>query len=110
MGLETVLMQFILIIFFVGIINSLIGFFKLRKVLKDNQNNPNVTGIAIVNGKIEVIEKETMPKNESIQVKAYCCNKLINKEDAYRLFVGGTEYYFCSWECEEKFKKTLSNL
>ncbi|OON94211.1 MAG: hypothetical protein ATN31_04130 [Candidatus Epulonipiscioides saccharophilum] len=108
MGIETIFMQFILVIFFVGIVNSLIGFFKLRKVLKDNQDNPNVTGIAIVNGKIEIIEKKEELRNDNIQVKAYCCNKLINKEDAYRLVKGGTEYYFCSWECEEKFRDSLT--
>lgn len=106
MGFENILLQFIFVIFFVGIINTLISIFKIKKILKDNEDNPNITGIAIVNGKIEVIEKPEL-KNHTIQVKAYCCNKLINKEDAYRFISNGNEYFFCSWECAEKFKQSL---
>lgn len=80
--------------------------FKIRKVIKMNKDNPNVKGITIVNGEIKVIEDELipplqdMPKNTVIDPS---CGKEITKEDAYRIFKGGKEYFFCSWECREKF-------
>ena len=36
-------------------------------------------------------------------VRDYCCNKEIEKSEAYRIVKKGKEYFFCSWECREKF-------
>jgi YHS domain-containing protein len=78
--------------------------------MKMHQDNPNIQGISIVNGEIKVIEKKLnagvlneAPAKEL--VKDIICDKELEKKDAYRVFKDGKEYYFCSWECREKFLK-----
>ncbi len=105
--MTTILAQFFMLLFIVAIINSIIGIFRIRKVLKEHGDNPNIEGIAIVNGEVQVIEKEKKLQPELVitQVKADCCGKMIDKKDAYRSFIDDTEHYFCSWDCREKFQQ-----
>ncbi len=102
--MANILLQFVFLVFLVGIINSIIGMFKIRKVLKEHKNDPNIKGIAIVNGEIKLLEKENGKALNTEKVNVHCCNKMVNKNDVYRSFIDGKEYYFCSWECMEKFR------
>ncbi|OOB77485.1 MAG: hypothetical protein BEN18_01425 [Epulopiscium sp. Nuni2H_MBin001] len=101
----TILAQFLMLLFIVGIINSIIGIFKIRKVLKEHGDDPNIEGIAIINGEVQVIEKDKKMQSEVViaQVKSDCCGKMIAKNDAYRFIIDGTEHYFCSWDCKEEY-------
>lgn len=38
-----------------------------------------------------------------IMVKDEACNTYLPKEDAIRVQFGGTDHYFCSQECKQKF-------
>jgi uncharacterized protein len=38
-----------------------------------------------------------------IMVKDETCNTYLPKEDAIRVQFGGTDYFFCSMECKQKF-------
>lgn len=80
---------------------------KIKKVMKMNKDNPNVKGISIVNGEVKVIENTptidlATPIEEDL-VEDETCGKKLEKKDAYRVFKNGKEYFFCSWECREKF-------
>ena len=107
------ILDFILDIFLIMMLISLFNLvrymFKIRKVMKMNKDNPNIKGISIINGEVKVIEN--VPNLSEIvqeeQVKDLVvdpiCGKEIPKEDAYRIVKDGVEYFFCSWECREKF-------
>lgn len=81
--------------------------FKLRKVIKQCKDNPNVESIMMVNGQIKVIEKkQSIPKVSVVdEVTDEICHCVIEKDKAYRVVKDGVEHYFCSWECREKFLK-----
>lgn len=105
-------MDFILNMFLVIILVSLFNLgryvFKIRKVIKMHKNNPNIQGISIVNGEIKVIEKNvnTVTLNAAPVkelVNDTVCGKELDQKDAYRVLKNGKEYFFCSWECREKF-------
>lgn len=79
---------------------------KIRKILKMNKDNPNIRGISIINGQIKLIEVK--PSSDNAQqviewVTDPICGMQIEKKDAYRILKDGKEYFFCSWECREKF-------
>lgn len=81
-------------------------FIKVGKIFKENKDNPNIEGIVVVNGEIKVIEKESNKEDAENKVEVVTdpiCNKQVNKEDAYRVMIDNKEYFFCSWECREKF-------
>ncbi len=101
----SIVMQFIMLLFLVGMINSIIGLFKIRKILKDNANNPNLEGIAIVNGEVKIIEKNKIEEKVLVLESIHTCDCGIKiaKDKAYRAFIGDEEHYFCSWDCREKF-------
>lgn len=91
----------------VSLFNMIRYMFKIRKVIKLNKDNPNVKGISIVNGQVKVIEDEAFPpivpiEKEDLVVDPICGNE-VEKKEAYRILKDGQEYFFCSWECREKF-------
>lgn len=81
--------------------------FRLRKVIKQCKDNPNVESIMMVNGQIKVIEKKAsmQPAQVVDQVTDEICHRTLEKDKAYRVVKDGVEHYFCSWECREKFLK-----
>lgn len=97
----------ILTIFLVfSIINIIRYIRKVKKILQLYKDNPNIQGIAIIDGKVQIIEKkpsnlDVMPPKEIILDPV--CGKAVEKKDAYRVMRNDKEYFFCSWECREKF-------
>lgn len=102
------IVNMIILVGFISLFNFTRCMLKIRKIIKDNKDNPNIQGISIVNGEVKVVEKkpqmplqvETVPT-----VLDEICHKSIRKEEAYRVLVDGQEHYFCSWECKEAFMK-----
>lgn len=103
-----ILFEFFLIMMLLSLFNLIRYTIKIRKVMKTYKDNPNVKGISIVNGEVKVIENmpttikavEEVPKDLVIDP---ICGKELLKQDAYRILKDGKEYFFCSWECREKF-------
>lgn len=99
----------ILIVMLLSLFNLVRYMFKIRKIMKMHKDNPNIKGISIVNGEIKVIEKlptvfeEVTPEQPKDLVKDPVCGEEFLKEDAYRIVKDDVEYFFCSWECREKF-------
>lgn len=102
------IVNMIILVGFISLFNFTRCMLKIRKIIKDNKDNPNIQGISIVNGEVKVVEKKPqMPlKVETVPtVLDEICHKSIRKEEAYRVLVDGQEHYFCSWECKEAFMK-----
>lgn len=102
------IVNMIILVGVISLFNFMRCLFKIKKVIRDNKDNPNIQGITIINGQVKVIEKKPQAplKVESIPtVLDEICHKSIKKEDAYRVLVDGKEHYFCSWECREAFMK-----
>ena len=105
-----IIVNTILVIGAISLFNLILALLKVRKVLKMQKDNPNIQGISIINGEVKVIEKgqnlegvtEEKPKDMVVDT---VCHKELKKEDAYRVFKDGKEYFFCSWECREAFLK-----
>nr|WP_307992187.1 YHS domain-containing protein [uncultured Niameybacter sp.] len=103
-----VIFYFFLSMMLLSLFNLIRYTIKIRKVIKMNKDNPNIRGISIVNGEIKVIEK-VPPTVQVVQEKPKdlvidpICGKELLKEEAYRILKDGKEYFFCSWECREKF-------
>jgi YHS domain-containing protein len=97
-----------LCIVLVTLFNLARNIFRIRKVIKMQKDNPNIQGISIINGKIKIIEKNINTADinkEAIKETVHdpICHKELEKKDAYRVLKEGVEYFFCSWECREKF-------
>ena len=108
MVLDFILNMFLVIVL-VSLFNLVRYILKIRKIMKMHKDNPNIKGISIINGEIKVIEnqgveemKNSIPKE---LVKDEVCGVEIEKKDAYSVVREGKEYFFCSWECREKFLK-----
>lgn len=107
MVLEFIL-NMMLLISLISLFNLARYLFKIKKVLKQHKDNPNIQGISIVNGEVKVIEKVTSQQIEQPiipKVVDEICGKEVNKAEAYRVVKGEQEHYFCSWECREAFVK-----
>ncbi len=82
---------------------------RVRKILKLYKDNPNIQGIAIIDGKIQVIEKKQTTTTEEVKPKEIIldpvCGKAVDRKNAYRVMREDKEYFFCSWECRENFLK-----
>lgn len=107
------ILNLFLVIVLVSLFNLTRYVLKIRKILKMHRDNPNIQGISIVNGEIKVIERNDLPVSVGeAPVKELVtdpvCGKSIEKDHAYRIFKEEKEYFFCSWECREKFLKTSS--
>ncbi|MHC1747780.1 MAG: YHS domain-containing protein [Cellulosilyticaceae bacterium] len=100
-----IFLNVILAFMLISLFNLIRYMMKIRKVIKINKDNPNIQGISIVNGEVKVIEKEQSSANiiQAELVTDPTCGKQMDKKDAYRIFKDGEEYFFCSWECREKF-------
>ena len=102
------ILNLFLVIILVSLFNLARYVFKIRKILKMHKDNPNIQGISIINGEIKVIEKNLGTNEVNIEpvkelVDDPMCGVKLEKKDAYRIFKEGKEYFFCSWECREKF-------
>ena len=102
------IVNMIILVGFISLFNFIRCMLKIKKIIRENKDNPNIQGISIVNGEVKVVEKKPqMPlKVETVPtVLDEICHKPIRKEEAYRVLVDGQEHYFCSWECKEAFMK-----
>ncbi|MEG0012977.1 MAG: YHS domain-containing protein [Cellulosilyticaceae bacterium] len=105
-GVGDFFLNVFLIMMLVSLFNLVRYMFKIRKIMKVNKDNPNIKGISIVNGQVKVIENEAFPPVQDIEKDLVTdpeCGIELEKKDAYRIFKNGKEYFFCSWECREKF-------
>ena len=99
----------ILVIGLVSLFNLTRYIFKIRKLIKKYKDNPNIEGITIINGEVRVIEKQQLKEGQLVQEQKVenvidpVCYKEVEKKSAYRVIKAGKEYFFCSWECREKF-------
>lgn len=97
-----------------GFVNFIMYMFKIRQVIKKNQDNPNVKGVKIENGQVHVIEDDKTVFEAEIkeEVKTLVtdpvCHKDIEKSKAHHLIKGEESFYFCSWDCRQKFLKPTS--
>lgn len=104
-----IILDIFLILMLLSLFNLVRYMLKIRKVMKMHKDNPNIKGISIVNGEIKVIENMPTVLQEAEEEKTKdlvtdpVCGKEILKQDAYRIVKDGVEYFFCSWECREKF-------
>ncbi|MGL4363464.1 MAG: YHS domain-containing protein [Cellulosilyticaceae bacterium] len=114
--LMDIVMNILLLFMLLSLFNIVRYAFKVRKIIKMHKDNPNVKGFKIVNGEIQPIEvkaedivtPESEVKEEEIKiikevVKDPVCGNEVEKKEAYRILKNGEEFYFCSWECREKF-------
>ena len=98
-----------------GLFNFIIYVVKIRKVVKEHQDDPNVKGVKIVNGQVQILEadKEILEAQIKEEIKDLVldpvCNEKVEKTKAYHLIQGGESHYFCSWDCREKFLKPEDN-
>ncbi|KJS19679.1 MAG: hypothetical protein VR72_17615 [Clostridiaceae bacterium BRH_c20a] len=90
MELVTYLIHFLFLFF---IFKSLIGLF---------QNNLN-TDSNSKNKHSEALEATKTPTIEKFFVKDFECNREIDKSKAYIIVNNEQEYYFCSWDCRNKY-------
>lgn len=97
----------VLFLMLLSMFNLIRYMLKIKKVMKMNKDNPNVKGISIINGEVKVIENiptiDVATPIEKELVVDEICGKKMEKKDAYRIFKNNKEYFFCSWECREKF-------
>lgn len=100
------ILNMVILVGIISLFNLMRYTLRIRKVIKDNKDNPNIQGISIVNGEIKVIERKPQSevRAESVpKVIDEICHKPLRKEEAYRVYMNGEEHYFCSWECRETF-------
>ena len=106
-----------IVMFLWGLFTFTMYIFRVRKTLRKYKDNPNIKGIHIVNGQVKVIEKDEAENQNVIDgeiieekkemVYDSVCNQEVVKSDAYHMIRDGESYYFCSWECRERFLKSL---
>ncbi|KJS80669.1 MAG: hypothetical protein JM58_18535 [Peptococcaceae bacterium BICA1-8] len=78
-------------LFLFVIFKSLIALFQNSKN-KDSMNKPP-----------EALEVTKTPVIEKILVKDLECNREIDRSKAYILIKNKQEYYFCCWDCRNKY-------
>jgi len=82
------------------LIHFLFLFFIFKILITMFQNSKSTDSI---NKPPESLEKTKTPVIEKIFVKDFECNKEIDKSKAYIIVNDEQEYYFCSWDCRNKF-------
>lgn len=98
-----------IIMFLVGLFNFTIYAFKIRKVIRKHQDDPNVQGVKIVDGEVKIIEKDQTILEAEIKeetkdmVTDPVCHKELEKSKAFHVIKNDESHYFCSWDCREKF-------
>ncbi len=105
----------VVIMFLVSLFNFTIYAFKIRKVIKKHQDDPNIKGVKIVNGEVEIIGKDD-PTIIEAQIKEEVkdlvtdpiCEKELEKAKAFHVIRDGVSHYFCSWDCREKYLESVS--
>jgi YHS domain-containing protein len=68
-----------------------------QKMLQKNQ--------AIIEHEKEKLKQKQQEVTPLEMVKDAACGKHIEKSQAYQLYQEENTYYFCSWDCREKFIK-----
>ncbi len=102
------ILNMFLVIILVSLFNLARYIFKIRKIMKMHKDDPNIKGISIINGEINIIAKNEHSEETQVNlikelVHDPICGKSIEKREAYRILKEGKEHFFCSWECREKF-------
>ncbi len=103
-----------IIMFLFGLFNFTIYAFKVRSVVRKHKDNPNVRGVKIVNGEVEIIEDnenvlEAQVKEEiKDTVTDLVCNEEVEKAKAFHVIKNGESHYFCSWDCRDKFLESAN--
>lgn len=98
-----------LVMFLWGIVNFVMYMVKIRQIIRKNKDNPNVQGVKIENGKVHLIEKDKDIFEAKIKEEVKdlvidpVCHAEIEKSKAHHLIKNESSYYFCSWDCREKF-------
>lgn len=109
-----ILGNLLMLLFLIGIFNFSIYAFKIRKIVKQHQNDPNVKGVKIVNGEVEIIEKDAVVLDAQIKeeikdlVTDPICHEQVEKTKAFHVIRNNESHYFCSWDCREKFLEPIS--
>lgn len=107
---QNILLTFIIFTVTFSTISFIRYVLKVRKILKLYKDNPNIQGIAIVDGQIQIIERRPATTMQEIKPKEIIldpvCGKTVERKNAYRVMKNDKEYFFCSWECREEFLKT----
>ena len=97
------------VVFLWGLFTFVMYILRIRKIMRQYKDNPNIRGIQIINGQVHVIEKEDHIVDAEIKEESKdmvydpVCHAEIEKTSAYRMVKNDTDYYFCSWECRDKF-------
>lgn len=103
-----------MIMFLVTLFNFTIYAFKIRKVIKKHEGNPNVKGVQIINGEVKIIEDDARILEGQIKeevkdlVTDPVCHAEVEKTKAYHVIRNDGSHYFCSWDCREKFLESVS--
>jgi len=82
------------------LIHSLFLFFIFRSLIVLFQNSKNTDSM---NKPPEALEITKPPIIKKFLVKDLECNKEIEKSKAYIIINNEQEYYFCSWDCRNKY-------
>ena len=120
--LYNIVMNVVLLFMLFSFFNLIRYMLKVRKLMKMHQDNLNIKGFTIVNGEVKPIEatENVFPPVQGMEGAATqqevvnqnlvvdpTCGKKIEKSDAYRIIKNGKEYFFCCWECREKFLESF---
>ncbi|MFZ7104007.1 MAG: hypothetical protein ACOWWO_15315 [Peptococcaceae bacterium] len=84
------------------LIHSLFLFFIFKSLISLFLNNKNANSIDKSPEVLEDEKTETAPLKRII-VQDLECNKAIDKSKAYIVINDNQEYYFCSWDCRNRF-------
>lgn len=86
--------------FALGLINLILIFILVRRLLTLFYESRVV--IKVNNAQSEE-EKSVVQEIATEIVQDEVCNRSIPKKEAHILVQGEDKYYFCSWDCREKF-------
>ncbi len=107
-----IISQFFLMIMILSLVNMLYCAIKVRKIIKENKDNPNVKGITIVNGEISIIEETPQENPFEETVKVICCKVqkpvgVYEEDDTVRLETGSTHILYLPRSTDTRVKKRL---
>jgi YHS domain-containing protein len=95
-----------------SIFNFIRYMLKIKKLINQYKDDPTVKGISIVNGEVKIIQDKDIAPVAAVPKEVVIdpvCGAELEKKDAYRVLRNGEEFFFCSWECRQKFLETYHN-
>lgn len=99
---------FIFIVF--RTIIMLIASITMSKKMKDKMKNSQIENTT--DSRANDIETDNAQKPATVtieMVKDHLCGSFVPKNKAFIVRTDGEDYYFCSWECREKFAGQAGN-